>query len=69
MKQYVRVSLDLKTRVLSNRDVVTPCRGRKVDRLASWEESGQEGGTDSQSTSTGDGLSNGQLPMSHVLTI
>jgi len=55
----VAVLLDLQSRIFGNGDVVSPSRSRHVQSLGTWEESGQEGGSDPQSTSTGNGLGDG----------
>lgn len=55
----VLVLLDLQSRVFSDWDVVTPCRGGEIDGLGSGVVSGQEGSTDSKSSGTGDGLCDG----------
>jgi hypothetical protein len=51
--------LDLQTRVLGNRDMITPSRGGQVKSLGAGEESSKEGSTDSKSTGTGNRLGDG----------
>lgn len=53
----VTVLLDLQARVLEDSVVVGPAGGRKVDLLRAGEEAVEECTADSQSTSSGDGLS------------
>lgn len=61
------VVLDLQAGVLGDGDVVSPCWGGEVDGLCTWEESCEEGGTDTQSPSSGDGLGDRELPMSILI--
>ena len=55
----VAVLLNFQSGILGDGDVVSPGRSRHVQSLGTWEESGQEGGSDPQSTSTGNGLGDG----------
>lgn len=57
----VTVLVDLEARVLEDRDVVPPGRCGKVDVLAVGVESLQEGTADTEGTSAGDGLGDGDL--------
>jgi hypothetical protein len=57
----VGVLLQVKTSVLHDRDVVTPGRVGDDDVLGMGEPGVQESSTNTESTSTGDGLGNGKL--------
>jgi hypothetical protein len=57
----VGVLLQVKTSVLHDRDMVTPGRVRNDDVLGMGEPGVQESSTNTESTSTGDGLGNGKL--------
>lgn len=55
----VGVVLDFQSGIFGDRNVVAPRRSRKVKRLGAGVESGEEGGTDPESTSTRDRLGDG----------
>jgi hypothetical protein len=61
--------LDLETRVLGDRDVVTPGRSREVNGLGSRVVSSQESSSDSQSTGTRNRLGDGELSRQQVLAL
>lgn len=53
--------LDLEAGVLEDGDMVAPCWRWQVDVLAMWVKSLEESSTNSESTSSGDRLSDGNL--------
>jgi len=57
----VPVSTDFKTRVLEDRDVISPGRCGEIDDLGTRVVAAKEGATNAQRTGSGDGLGDGDL--------
>lgn len=65
----VRVMLDLESRVLGDRDMVTPSRSREVYSLGTGEPSCQECSSDTKGTGSRDGLRDGESVLDNWLGV